>query len=65
MSDIGDNLETNASKPRSVLVDGTQVTQHPLGDQIAADKYIEGQAAVKRAGRGLNFTKLKPGGSPG
>lgn len=65
MSDIGDNLETNAQKPKSVLVDGTQVTQHSLKDQIEADKYVEGVASIKRSNRGLNLTKLKPPGTHG
>lgn len=65
MSDVGDNLDTNAGKPRSVLIDGTQVVQHPLRDQIEAAKFIDGQAAALRSDRGFNVKKLKAGGTEG
>lgn len=32
-------IADNAGKPRSITVDGRNVTQHSIQDQIAADRY--------------------------
>jgi hypothetical protein len=58
-----DTITQAASEPRSATVDGVTVQQHPLGDLIAADKYLKGQAAAKTPSRGLRFTKLIPPGA--
>lgn len=58
MSDISDAIAANAAGPKKVVSDGVSVEQHPIQDQIAADKYVEGQTAASRKHRGIRFTKL-------
>ena len=59
-------IETNAAKPRSASVDGASVEQHPLTDQIEADRYLEEKRASRLSPtarlRG-HFVKLVPPGS--
>lgn len=59
-------LVTNATGPRRVMVDGQQVENHPLNDQIAADRYINSKVAAKKTGRGWLsgiFSRFCPPGS--
>ena len=37
--------------------------QHPLPDQIAADRYLKSKAASQGPGLGIRMTKLVPPGS--
>jgi len=56
-------IKTNAEGPKKAAGDGISVEQHPLADQIAADKYLESKRAVRRTGLGVKFVKLAPGGA--
>ena len=38
--DMDNTIRENASGPAKASVDGTSMEQHPLPDQIAADKYL-------------------------
>lgn len=38
-------IQTNAEGPKEVLVDGVKNVQHPLKDQIEADKYLDAKSA--------------------
>jgi|GEM_PF-531527 hypothetical protein len=62
VADLNSNIETNATAPAKVTGDAGSVEQHPLPDQIAADKYLKSQQAAKSAGLGIKLTKL---GAPG
>jgi hypothetical protein len=62
MADLTTTIETNAAVPAKVSGDAGSVEQHPLPDQIAADKYLKSQQAAKSAGLGIKLTKL---GAPG
>ena len=46
--DIENAIRQNAQGPESAEVDGVKVKQHPLPDQIAADKYLASKDAVRR-----------------
>jgi hypothetical protein len=37
--------------------------QHPLPDQIAADRYLESKKAARRKGLGIGMKKLVPPGT--
>jgi hypothetical protein len=37
--------------------------QHPLPDQIAADRYLESKKAVRQKGLGIGLKKLVPPGA--
>lgn len=67
MSQIQTNIQTNAENAiRRAAGDGQSVEQHSLPDQIAADRYVKGEANKSRSGfplrRMLARTK---GASPG
>lgn len=46
MADITDTIETQATQPAAVTVDGQSVTNRSVADLIAADKYLRSQATV-------------------
>ena len=60
---ITETIVKNASGPKSAEVDGQRVEQHPLTEQIAADKYLASKDAVKRHGSGLKFSKMTHSGA--
>lgn len=55
-------ITENAKGPKSVFVDGERVEQHPLKDQIEADKYINATAASV-VGLGIRYVKIAPPGA--
>ena len=57
-----DTLKDKVNQPKSVEIDGQKVEQHSLKDQIAMDRYLASQLAMKR-GRGFRVTKMKSGGA--
>ena len=61
MAELIDTIETNAAKPKRVQADGQSVEQHPLSDQIEADRYVN-QAAARAKGLGIKIAKIMPGG---
>ena len=52
-----------ASQPAKASVDGQSVEQHPLKDQIEADRYLASKAAARKPGLGIKFAKIVPPGS--
>ncbi len=64
---MAENLEEtiveNLKSPAKVSSDGVSVEQHPLADQIAADKYLASKNATQRKGLGIKFSKLSPPGA--
>ena len=60
---IEDQIRENASGPKQASVDGVTVQQHPLQDQIAADRYLASKDAVKKKGLGAILRKLVPPGA--
>ena len=56
--DLTDAIKTNAEGPRQASADGVTAQQHSLADQIAADKYLAGKAAVS-TNPAKAFTRVK------
>ena len=61
--DLEDTIRQNAQGPARAQGDAGSVEQHPLPDQIAADKYLASKAATKTRTRGLLFNRLIPPGT--
>jgi hypothetical protein len=64
-ADLEQALRENAAGPAKAIVDGVNVEQHPLPDQIEADRYLASKKAAKAAGLGLRITRLVPPGAEG
>ena len=64
---VAENLDTqirdNAAGPKKATGDSGSVEQHPLNDQIAADRYLASKKAAKSRGLGIRLSKLVPPGS--
>ncbi len=56
-------IETNAQGPAKASGDSGSMEQHPLPDQIAADRYLESKKAARRKGLGIGMKKLVPPGA--
>ena len=69
MPDPATNLEQaildNAAGPRRAQGDSGSVEQHPLQDQIAADRYLASKAAAASPAKALRLTRLVPPGAEG
>ncbi len=63
MADLSTEIETSAQEPKRMRVDGNEVEQHSLTDQIEADRYLASKAAASSAKRGFTIAKFKPSGS--
>ena len=64
MTDTLENsIQENAAGPRRASGDSGSVEQHPLGDQIAADKFLESKKASRAKGLGIKLVKVSPGGT--
>jgi hypothetical protein len=61
--ELEEALRTNAAGPRRARGDSSEIEQHPLGDQIAADRYLASKNAAKNKGLGIRFRKLTPPGT--
>lgn len=61
--DLTDAIEANALAPKKVQEGDTTVEQHPLQDQIAADRYIRSRNAVLNGGLGIYHKRLVPPGT--
>jgi hypothetical protein len=61
--ELDDAIRQNAQGPAKASGDAGSVEQHPLPDQIEADKYLAAKDAAKSKSRGLRFNKLVPPGT--
>jgi len=61
--DIENAIRQNAQGPESAEVDGVEVKQHSLPDQIAADKYLAGKDARRNPARAFTRVKIVPSGT--
>ena len=62
-SPLKQTITDNASGPKRVEGEDVTVEQHPLRDQIAADKHVSAQDGVSKKHRGLRFSKFSPPGA--
>jgi hypothetical protein len=60
---IENSIQDNAVGPKSASGDAGSVEQHPLPDQIAADKHIASKQAMRTKGLGIKLVKLSPSGT--
>lgn len=60
--DLDDSIRQNAQGPAKAAGDAGSVEQHPLPDQIEADRYLASKEAAKDKKRGLRLNKLVPPG---
>jgi hypothetical protein len=58
--ELDDTIRQNAQGPAKASGDAGSVEQHPLPDQIEADRYLASKEGVKSKKRGLRFNKLVP-----
>ena len=64
-SELESTIETSAEKPVSMSVDGVTVTQRPIADLIAADRYLSAKRAARNRSRGIRFSQMVPPGANG
>lgn len=62
-SDLSEQIEENAAKPLSASIDGDRAEQHPLPDQIAADKHLARVASAARSGLPMRIFVCRPPGA--
>lgn len=60
--DIETAITENATGPKRAQGDSGSMEQHPLPDQIAADRYLKSKRASAQ-GLGVRFVKLIPQGN--
>ena len=61
--EISDAIEKNAKGPAKASTDAGSAEQHPLTEQIEADRYLASKEAAQTKKRGLRFNKLVPPGA--
>ena len=61
--EVENAIRQNAQGPESAEADGVKVKQHPLPDQIAADKYLAGKDARRNPAKAFTRVKIVPPGS--
>ena len=61
--DLQDAIRQNAQAPARASDDSGSMEQHPLPDQIAADRYLETKRACRKKGLPIKFAKLSPPGT--
>lgn len=63
---LSSQIETLAANPASMSADGQSVTERPIADLIAADKYLRSQNALDSdATMGLRYANFVPPGPLG
>jgi len=59
---LDNTIRENAAGPKQASADNVSAQQHPLRDQIEADRYLASKEAVKK-GLGVRLKKLVPPGA--
>lgn len=62
---LQDQIHDNASGPAKVTGDAGSIEQHPLKDQIEADKYLASKASARSKRPGIRLGKIIPPGASG
>ncbi len=60
---LDSTIRDNASGPKRASGDSGSMEQHPLADQIAADKHLASKEAAAGKGLGVRLLKISPGGT--
>ena len=61
--ELTDTIRENAAGPAEVSGDSGAMKQHPLKDQIEADRYLNSKQASRASGLGVRVSKLVPPGA--
>lgn len=61
--ELTQTIMDSAKAPAKASGDSGSMEQHPLPDQIAADRYIESKKAARNKGLGIALKKLVPPGT--
>jgi hypothetical protein len=61
--ELTETIVDNAKGPAKASGDSGSMEQHPLPDQIAADRYLESKKAARSKGLGIGLKKLIPPGT--
>jgi hypothetical protein len=61
--DLEDTIRENAQGPAKATGDSGSMEQHPLPEQVAADRYLQSKKATRRKGLGIGLKKLVPPGT--
>ncbi len=61
--DLEQAIRDNAAGPAKAAGDSGSVEQHPLKDQIEADRYLASKDAARKPGLRIKFAKIVPPGS--
>ena len=61
--DLDNTIRDNAAGPKRATGDSGSVEQHPLTEQIAADRYLASKKATQSKRLGIRISKLVPPGS--
>lgn len=61
--DLKDAIKDSAQGPKQASADGVSTEQHPLPDQIAADKYLAAKDARKNPAKAFTRAKIVPPGA--
>ena len=66
MSELSDQIATDAQKPQSISADGVTVTRRSLQEQIDVDRYLRDVSATDPAnkGPGVRINQIVPSGGP-
>jgi len=60
---LDNTIRDNAAGPKRATGDSGSVEQHPLTEQIAADRYLASKKATQSKRLGIRISKLVPSGS--
>lgn len=61
--DLEQTILDNAQGPAKATGDSGSMEQHPLPEQVAADRYLQSKKATRRKGLGIGLKKLVPPGT--
>jgi hypothetical protein len=61
--DLEDAIRENAQGPAKATGDSGSMEQHPLPEQVVADRYLQSKKATRRKGLGIGLKKLVPPGT--
>jgi len=64
-SDLEQAILDNAAGPAKASGDAGSVEQHPLPDQIDADRYLASRQAAKSPAKAIRLIRLVPPGAEG
>ncbi len=63
VEDLSNAIQESAQGPKRAKGDNVEMEQHPLPDQIAADKYLAAKEARKNPAKAFTRVKIVPPGA--